>query len=98
MYTLVLRELREFFGLVLVHPLGIFFGVFKLSKNENTNDHVLVRARKIHESMTLSSIILIAGISPCYKGENGSLLSIGRKGRFLRVKNVENKLNRKESK
>ena len=33
------------------NPHGIFFGVFRLSKYENTNDHVLVRARKIHESM-----------------------------------------------
>ena len=40
----------------------------------------------------------VAGIYPCYRGRNGSLPSIGQKGRFLRVKNVEKKLNRKESK
>ena len=44
-------------------PRGVFFGVFKLSKHENTNKHVLVQARKIHESVTLSSIIL----SPLFK-------------------------------
>ena len=33
------------------HPLVFFFVVFRLSKYENTNEHVLVRARKIHESV-----------------------------------------------
>ena len=39
-------------------PTGVFFRVFIPSKYENNNEHVLVRARKIHESVTLSSIIL----------------------------------------
>ena len=33
----------------------------------------------------------VAAISPCYRGKNGSLLSIGHKGRFLLVVNAENK-------
>ena len=41
------------------HPLGVFFGVFRLSKYENTNEHVLVWAHKIHELVTLSSIKLV---------------------------------------
>ena len=40
------------------HPPRAFFGVFRLSKHENTNEHVLVQAHKIHELVTLSSIIL----------------------------------------
>ena len=40
----------------------------------------------------------VAGISPCYRGMNGSLLSIGQKGRFLRVENAERKAEQKESK
>ena len=36
-------------------------------------------------------ISIVAGISPCYRGKNGSLLSIGQKGRFLRVENAERK-------
>ena len=31
----------------------------------------------------------VARISPCYKGRNGSLLSIGQKGRFLLMVNAE---------
>ena len=33
----------------------------------------------------------VAGISPCYRGRNGPLLSIGHKGRFLRVENAVKK-------
>ena len=40
----------------------------------------------------------IAGISPCYRGRNGSLPSIGHKGRFLRVENAERKKELTESK
>ena len=40
----------------------------------------------------------VAGISPCYKGRNGSLLSIGQKGKFLRVENAERKWNRQKEK
>ena len=40
----------------------------------------------------------VAGICPCYRGRNGSLPSIGWKGRFLRVENAEKKLNKKRSK
>ena len=40
----------------------------------------------------------IARTSPCYRGRNGSLLSIGQKGRFLRVENAERKIEQKESK
>ena len=43
-------------------------------------------------------VTTVAGISPCYRGRNGSLPSIGWKGRFLRVENPEKKLNRKRSK
>ena len=39
----------------------------------------------------------VAGISPYYKGRNGSLLSIGQKGRFLHVENVERKWNRQKA-
>ena len=38
-------------------PPRVFFGVFRLSKHEIKSDHVLVRAHKIHESVTLLSII-----------------------------------------
>ena len=39
----------------------------------------------------------VAGISPCYRGRNGSLLSIGQKDRFLRVENEErNRIVRKQ--
>ena len=31
--------------------LGVFFGVFRLSKYENTNEDVLVWAHKIHKSV-----------------------------------------------
>ena len=31
----------------------------------------------------------VARISPCYRGRNGSLLPIGKKGRFLLMVNVE---------
>ena len=34
----------------------------------------------------------VAGISPCYKGRNGSLLSIGYKGRFLLVEMLKIKM------
>ena len=40
----------------------------------------------------------VAGISPCYSGRNGSLLSIGQKGRFPRVEMQKRKQNRKKSK
>ena len=40
----------------------------------------------------------VAGISPYYRGRNGSLLSIGHKSRFLHVENVEKKLNIKKAK
>ena len=44
----------------------------------------------------------VVGISPYYRGRNGSLPSIRRKGRFLCVENVERKtkmkLGRKKSK
>ena len=33
------------------NPLGVFFRVFRLSKHKNTNEHVLVRACKIHKSV-----------------------------------------------
>ena len=32
----------------------------------------------------------IARISPCYRGRNGSLVSIGHKGRFLLLENRKN--------
>ena len=32
------------------HPPRVFFGVFGLSNYEKTNEHTLIRARKIHES------------------------------------------------
>ena len=40
----------------------------------------------------------VAGIYPSYKGSNGSLLSIGQKGRFLRVENAVKKSEQTESK
>ena len=40
----------------------------------------------------------VAGISPCYRGRNGSLPSIRQKGRFLRVENAERKMKQTESK
>ena len=36
---------------------------------------------------------LVAGISPCYRCRNGSLLSIGQKGRFLLGKRLKGKWN-----
>ena len=36
------------------------------------------------------------GISPCYRGKNGSLLSIGHKGRFLLVEILKGKMECKE--
>ena len=33
----------------------------------------------------------VVGISPCYRGRNGSLLSIGQKGRLLLVKMLKRK-------
>ena len=47
-------------------PHGVFLGVFRLSKHENTNEHVLIWARKIHESMTLS-IIILSPLQACQK-------------------------------
>ena len=47
------------------HP-RVFFGAFRLSKYKKTNEHVLVRAHKIHQSVTLSSIIL-SPIQACKK-------------------------------
>ena len=42
-------------------------------------------------SMTYIHIVpAVIGISPYYRGRNGSLLSIGQKGRFLLVLNAEN--------
>ena len=38
----------------------------------------------------------IVGISPCYRGENGSLLSIRHKGRFLLVEKLKGKMECKE--
>ena len=32
---------------------------------------------------------VVARISPCYRGRNGSLLPIGQKGRFLLMVNAE---------
>ena len=40
----------------------------------------------------------VAGIYPCYRAMNFSLLSIGQKGRFLREENAVNKLELAESK
>ena len=40
----------------------------------------------------------VAGISPCYRGRNGSLISIGQKGRFLSVENAVKKLELTEKK
>ena len=40
----------------------------------------------------------VAGISPCYRGRNGSLMSIGDKGRFLGVENSERKIEQTERK
>ena len=47
----------------------------------------------------------VARISPCYRGKNGfpsiyrtELLSTGQKGRFLRVKNAERKMEQTKSK
>ena len=48
------------------NPLGVFFRIFRLSKHENTNEHVLVQAHKIHESVTLSRIIL-SPLQACQK-------------------------------
>ena len=45
LYFYVLRRLNW----TKKHPLGVFFDVFRLSKYENTNEHVLVQACKIHE-------------------------------------------------
>ena len=57
----LLRKLREFFCVCFIlfrpqetklyekSPPGVFFGVFRHSKYENTNKHVLVWARNIHE-------------------------------------------------
>ena len=46
--------------------------------------------------------IFVARISPCYRGRNGSLSSIGWKGRFLcgemQERKSEMKLDRKKSK
>ena len=40
----------------------------------------------------------VAGISPCYRGRNGSLLSIGQKGTFMCVEMLKIKMEWKESK
>ena len=40
----------------------------------------------------------VAGISPCYRGRNGSLMSIGQKGRFMHVENAVKKSDREERK
>ena len=45
--------------------------------------------------MVVSSVV---GISPCYRGRNGSFLSIGQKGRFLHVENVVKKSKQTECK
>ena len=37
----------------------VFFRVFKLSKHENTNDHVLVRAHKIHELVLYQALFCL---------------------------------------
>ena len=40
-------------------PPEVFFGVFRLSKYENTNEHVLVRACKIHESVLYQAFFFL---------------------------------------
>ena len=40
----------------------------------------------------------VARISPYYRGRNGPLLSIGQKGRFLRVKMLKRKQNGQKAK
>ena len=40
-------------------PPGVFFGVFRLSKHENTNEHVLVQACKIHESVLYQAFLCL---------------------------------------
>ena len=41
------------------HPPGVFLGVSRLSKYENTNKHVLFRARKIHESVLYQAFFFL---------------------------------------
>ena len=43
--------------------------------------------------VSVKNMVLVVGISPFYRGRNGSLLSIGQKGRFLRVKMLKRKQN-----
>ena len=40
-------------------PPGVLFRVFKLSKYENTNEHVLVKACKIHESVLYQALFFL---------------------------------------
>ena len=40
-------------------PPGVFFGFFRISKHENNNEHVLVRARKIHKSMLYQAFFFL---------------------------------------
>ena len=66
--------------------------------NDNIHHNIFRSYKYINKGFNKVRAWTVVGISPCYRGRNGSLMSIGQKGRFLHVENIERKQNGQKAK